>query len=310
MKTKKIAAAAWAALAAACAGEPSELAATGLYAEGSTTQLAEGVRAYRPAYSLWSDGAAKRRFLLLPEGERIDTSDFDHWVFPVGTKLWKQFSVRDVVVETRMMHKVGDGEWTFTTYVWEGAGASAPAFGGAVEDARGTDHDVPDQQACTKCHGGAVDAVLGLSAVQLGGDDFMLDAQVLNDDGLVTTPLPLGLAPPGDDLQREVLGALHANCAGCHNARAEGEGTLDLELRASELFALEDTAFFRTAVDVDAKTKPAWTGATKRVAPGAPDESILLLRMERRDDGQMPPLATQIVDGRATSMLRRWIAAR
>jgi hypothetical protein len=302
-----MAACALAAVVGACAGEPGDLASTGLYKDGST-QLAAGVREYRPAYALWSDGAAKRRFLLLPDGEQIDTSDVDHWVFPVGTKLFKEFAVGGTTVETRMMHKVADDAWTFTAYVGDGPSSSVPAFGGGVQDARGTAHDVPEQAACTKCHGGAVDAVLGLSALQLADDD-LLDARALNEAGLVTAELPIGLRPPGDDLQREVLGALHANCASCHNARAEGDVQLDLELRAAELFALEDTAFFRTAVDVDGATKPEWTGARKLIAPGAPDDSMLLLRMERREDGQMPPLASEVVDGTTTSRLRRFIEA-
>src|SRR5687767_4958187 len=68
------------------------LGSTGLFSDLATEQLSPGVRAYRPRYELWSDGAEKRRWILLPEGERIDTSNMDDWVFPVGTKLWKEFS--------------------------------------------------------------------------------------------------------------------------------------------------------------------------------------------------------------------------
>ena len=46
-----------------------------------------------PTEALWSDGAVKRRFIYLPPGTTIDTTNMDEWVFPVGTKFWKEFSV-------------------------------------------------------------------------------------------------------------------------------------------------------------------------------------------------------------------------
>jgi hypothetical protein len=45
----------------------------------------------------------------------------------------------------------------------------------------------------------------------------------------------------------------------------------------------------------------------KLVAPGDPDRSILLHRMAMRGRGQMPQLATSIVDEPAVKMLREWI---
>jgi hypothetical protein len=43
------------------------------------------------------------------------------------------------------------------------------------------------------------------------------------------------------------------------------------------------------------------------VAPGDPDRSILLERLSRRGPGQMPPLATNVVDEQAVKLLREWI---
>jgi hypothetical protein len=36
------------------------------------------VPAYDPSLSMWADGAEKRRFIRLPPGTTIDTSDMDH----------------------------------------------------------------------------------------------------------------------------------------------------------------------------------------------------------------------------------------
>src|SRR5688572_31053294 len=59
---------------------------------------------------LWADGATKRRWLFLPDGAQIDSADPDHWRFPAGTRLWKEFTRDGVRVETRIMHKTGDGD--------------------------------------------------------------------------------------------------------------------------------------------------------------------------------------------------------
>ncbi len=71
---------------------PSTLACTGLYADIVTKTLAPGVRFYAPAVPLWSDAAQKGRWIQLPAGTQIDASDPNEWTFPVGTKVWKEFS--------------------------------------------------------------------------------------------------------------------------------------------------------------------------------------------------------------------------
>ena len=54
------------------------------------TPLARAVP-YTPLFPLWSDAAEKQRFLLLPPGTAVDTSDPENWVFPVGTLFVKHF---------------------------------------------------------------------------------------------------------------------------------------------------------------------------------------------------------------------------
>src|SRR5690242_17449896 len=44
---------------------PQRLADTGLFAAGSTRDIAPGVLAFSPQYPLWSDGATKRRWIAL-----------------------------------------------------------------------------------------------------------------------------------------------------------------------------------------------------------------------------------------------------
>ena len=71
---------------------------------------------FSPQYPLWSDGAAKSRWLHIPKGRFIDGSDPDVWKFPVGTKLWKEFAF-GARAETRFIERTRSG-WQFATYVW------------------------------------------------------------------------------------------------------------------------------------------------------------------------------------------------
>jgi len=47
--------------------------------------------------------------------------------------------------------------------------------------------------------------------------------------------------------------------------------------------------------------------ASKLIAPGHPEKSMLYLRMDRRGQGQMPPLATAEVDREAVKVIHDWI---
>ena len=85
-------------------GEPTELRCTGLYSDWDSKTVATDAQLYDPGLHLWSDGADKTRWIYLPAGQKIDTSDMDEWAFPVGTKIWKEFrlSLADAATETRI----------------------------------------------------------------------------------------------------------------------------------------------------------------------------------------------------------------
>src|SRR5688500_7153848 len=70
---------------------PVTLAETGLCVDAACTTIQATAREYGVQFELYSDGSRKRRWIYLPPGTTIDTSDMNHWKFPVGTKLWKEF---------------------------------------------------------------------------------------------------------------------------------------------------------------------------------------------------------------------------
>ena len=115
---------------------PERLSETGLYADVATKRVAEGLLAFTPQYPLWSDGARKSRWIALPPGTSIDASDPDAWVFPVGTRLWKEFAF-ERRIETRYLELTAEagssrptaGSTTRATPCWRRSSASGRSTG-------------------------------------------------------------------------------------------------------------------------------------------------------------------------------------
>jgi hypothetical protein len=308
---------------------PPRLADTGLYAGPGAETLARGVRTWSPQYPLWSDGATKRRWILLPRGRSIDASDPDAWVFPVGTRLWKEFTFEGRRVETRYMERRADGSWLYATYRWSADGTDAtraPATGvpGAVRLAGGSAHDLPSVGDCEACHGAGRTPVLGFSALQLSPDrdprapnaeapaTGAVDLRSAVRSGLVRR-LPRALldTPPmiqaQDEVSRAALGYLHGNCGGCHDLRGELASLgLDLSQRVAPAMG---TGPLATAVGVTARYQPSEVQAPMlRIAAGRPERSALLHRMSSRAPAdQMPPIGTHRIDAEAVELIRAWI---
>ena len=303
------------------------LSETGLYADVATRRVAAGNLAYSPQYPLWTDGATKRRWIRLPEGASIDASDPDAWVFPVGTKLWKEFAFGGRPVETRHIERGPDGRWVFAAYVWAEDGSDAllaPERGvrGVAEVGPGLRHDVLGRGDCLACHEGNATPVLGFGALQLSPDRDPLaphaepagpvDLRVLAERGqLRGLPARLLARPPrvaaATPEARAALGYLHGNCAMCHNAAGPlADLGLDLEQRvAAPSVGVAGALAAPTRLF---QVPGAATGRSLRLAPGDPEHSAILARLgSRRPSAQMPPLGTKLVDEEAVRLVSRWI---
>jgi hypothetical protein len=282
---------------------PVRLSETGLYQRPGV--IAEEVLAYRPAFELWADGADKQRYLRLPPGEVIDTSDMDAWAFPDGTQVWKEFSRGGRKLETRLIEKVA-GDWASVSYVWREDEADADAAATGYLDVRGTEHDAPGAGECVGCHGGRASFLLGVSAIQLSAPagPGEVDLEGLDRRGLVSNAPAAAFAIPGDQEERAALGYLHANCSHCHNrgrpARdmapcLDPNNSMDLYLAVAELGSVEETATYRTVVG-------------DQVVPGRPDRSRLVERANTRTlFYRMPPLGSETIDADGVAILERWI---
>lgn len=308
------------ALITACTDDPpdySRLSSRGLYSNISRRTTVSSALEYEPDYPLWSDGAQKRRWLILPPGKNIDTSDMAHWRFPVGTKLFKEFSLRGKLIETRLVERVANTgsvkrDFFMGTFVWLKDQSDAVLTTEGVKDALGTDHDVPEQTACIQCHRGEPSAVLGFSAVQLsrsGMIDEVADAKLLS-----VKPERRFLIP-GNEIQSVAIGYMNANCGHCHSAEGIAD-VMRLRFLPSEADGpLEETELYKTTIRrqiTDWKVHP--DDLQQRVIPGDPEHSALLYRMLQRgteppaSDDAMPPIATEQVHSEGVAAVEAWIA--
>jgi hypothetical protein len=307
---------------------PAELVATGLYCDIAAHAVAPGVVYYQPQFVLWSDGAEKTRWIQLPPGTKIDTSDPDHWSFPVGTKFWKEFKYLGKRVETRLIARYGAGpdEFYYAAYQWNDTetAATLAAYSGvpnAAPISSGAEppmHDIPGVPDCQNCHTKLSERILSFSAIQLshslGGETI---ATLVQKDLLSSPPSDHnGYTVPGDDVDKAALGFLHVNCGNCHNATGVQRPTpfrLRLLVGAQNSLgavpSVESTDAYQTAVDVvhGWAGAPSDAGLVYRIHSGHAETSEIMVRTGIRGTGQMPPIATKIVDEVGRSHLATWI---
>jgi hypothetical protein len=309
---------------------PGRLSETGLYLPG-TQNIDPRNRSFAPQYPLWTDGARKSRWLQLPPGGRIDARNADGWVFPVGTRIWKEFAFGGRKVETRLLWRSSADAWSYASYVWNEAQTEAtlaPAGGvrAVFEVAPRKRHDIPSIDDCRTCHENGSTPVLGFTALQLSDDRDpeapdaeplargMLTLRTLLDDRLLDAPHPdlAARAPriPGDARTRAALGYLSANCGHCHNEQSKvATVRFPLRMPAYATSVQVDAAIGKLLVRTAKWDLPhAAPGTTSLVAPGAPDLSALFVRMRsRRPSSQMPPLGTALPDREALDLVSAWI---
>jgi hypothetical protein len=296
------------------AGEPTELRCTGLYSDWPSRTIAPDVQVYDPGLHLWSDGAVKTRWIYLPPNTTIDTSNMDEWVFPVGTKFWKQFVVDGVLVETRMLHKVAASSWYATTYEWTPDGSTTAELRMGALDVNDSGYEIPNQTKCLECHQGRIDYVLGFEAVSLSSPGASgLPIATLEARNLITVPPSAPLVVPGNPTESAALGYLHANCGTtCHNANGLAGATgFYMRLNVAYLGSVAATDTFHTGWNV---ATTSFHGAPERIAQCSLQNSCVYYRMSHRDGiddaalgSQMPPIDTHRVDPTGMAAIAAWI---
>lgn len=291
------------------ASPPATLSATGCFA------IADGRAAPTAALvpfdlvdELWSDGALKRRWVVIPDGTTITANPTGGWTVPVGTRLVKEFSIETTPgdpttrrpMETRFLIRRAGSTWEGYSYEWRADGSDAdldpgttshttdwPLAGGGTHT-----HSYPSRADCLRCHNASVGHVLGLRTGELARaidyDGVAADQlATLAHAGVIDTAATTGAFAiyhdPSETVERRVRGYLQANCIDCHNPAGECP---QLDLRW--------------------ETPLASTHLCDLIVPGSPGSSVVYQKVSQRPG--MPPLATLITDPTIVDLMSEWIS--
>lgn len=285
---------------------------------------------------LFSDYAAKHRFVFVPDGAPAAYADEGPLDFPVGSMLVKTFSYPhdmrhpergERLLETRLLIHKPEG-WIALPYVWnaEQTDAELKVAGGTTDvewihddgSTRAINYVIPNLNDCKACH------EIGKKLVPIGptarnlNKDYTYTKTTANQlehwvkEGVLESLPPLDsidrLAawddPNAGTLDQRARGWLDVNCAHCHNP-AGPASTSGLDLRYTQTDPVK-LGFMKTPV-------AAGVGSGKLyydIVPGKPDESILVYRISSLNPGvMMPEVPRRLVHEEGVQLIREWIAA-
>ena len=300
------------------------LSAYGLFADAAAGTPAEGVMAYDLVNPLFSDHAAKHRFVFVPGGKAARYDAENVFDFPVGTVLVKTFAFAPDMrapdagaykVETRLLiHK--ENGWAAYPYVWneEGTEAVYAPVGArrAVETISpagaplSISYAVPNQNQCKNCHqAGPAISPIGPKARNLGhkGQIEAWAAAGILEGVPATLPAVPSVYDLSQPLEARARAWLDINCAHCH--KPDGSAS-------NSGLVLSSTEADPVKLGIGKRPVAAGRGAGdlfQVIVPGAPDRSILAYRMASTEPGvAMPELGRSVHDPEGLALIREWIA--
>jgi hypothetical protein len=322
------------------------LTATGCVDAKDPTKPAPGLIPYTVASPLWSDAAAKNRFMAIPDGTVVHikncttepdtckpaaeggtTDDEGHFEFPTGTVLMKEFLFKGKRFETRLWAKMSDALWVGYSYAWNAQQTEA-----TLVDETGSDKPVmndagmmqswhyPSRSECTECH----NAVVGFS---LGPEVMNFNIAFKYPSGVTANQLdtlahigyfdaPVKKAPPLLDPRSGLMGTVDDPATLEARARSYLQANCAICHRPEGNFQGLDMRF---GIDLKAMnlcdvepikgTDPIVpANKAKRLVPGHPELSVMWGRMSTTDPvRRMPQIATALPDPAGTLIISDWI---
>jgi uncharacterized repeat protein (TIGR03806 family) len=303
-------------------------------ASGGKLTYSAGVVPYDLNTPLFSDYALKFRAVKLPAGKKATYDPTAVFQFPVGTIVVKTFAFpadqRDPqtgvkLIETRLLIREADG-WTGLPYLWNDAQTEAtlsPAgampnidfldFSGAAKTAH---YLVPTEGQCKQCHveSGTFE-LIGPKARNLNRDfDYggsvenqlahWVSAGILEGapDPASAPRLPVWSDPTTGTVEERARAWLDGNCAHCHNPKGLAR-TTGLFLGVAET---NQNVFGVCKKPVAAG--PGTGGFSYDIVPGAPDQSILVFRIDSTEPGlMMPQIGRSLIHEEGVALIREWI---
>lgn len=285
---------------------------------------------------LFTDYAHKSRFVWMPAGLQATVNEEGIIEFPDNAVLIKNFFYPSDfrrperkwdIVETRLLVK-RNGEWEAFTYIWnrEQTDAELNVIGDFRDvswvdihgEKQAIQYVVPNKNQCKSCHN------IDNRMQPIGPKARNLNRPLSYPGGITSNQLvkwqETGMLAEGDyqnefkpvanfedpqsgDIEERALAYLDVNCGHCHNPKGPAHTTgmfltLDYKAQKSKL------GFCKTPVAAGKGAGNLRYG----IAPGRPDSSILVYRMESTDPAvMMPELGRVIKHKEGIALVREWI---
>lgn len=282
------------------------------------------VQAYDLINPLFTDYAAKQRYVFVPKGKQAKQTEDDILSFPIGTVLVKNFGYAPdmrtptdggYLVETRLLIHKKEG-WKAYPYVWntEQSEAVYAPVGKKLNiktiAANGISLDftyvVPNANQCKTCHQTGHDIIpIGPKTRNLNHHEQLqnwVDQGILQDLTHEVSAMPNAF-DTSSKLDSRARAYLDINCAHCHKADGSASNS-GLWLDWNETSPVR--------LGVNKHPTAAGRGAGELIyviEPGKPDSSILSYRMLSNAPGiAMPELGRSLADAEGVELINHWIA--
>ena len=292
---------------------------------------AEDVLLYKPASSLFTDYALKKRFIWMPKGKKAHyDGDAKSLVFPVGSVIIKNFYYDNVqpanntrIIETRLMIMKEDG-WIFAEYVWneDQTEAFLDMNGSNTNVSWKNEHGVslsanyriPSKTECFTCHKlNEIPVAIGPKPQNLNNDLAFSDGTYnqllkwvavgyLEANGLpATIESTIDYTDVSKPLEMRVRSYLDISCGHCHQ---EGShcSYRPIRLDFSETGDLKNMGVCVAPDEhLDADLKYI-------IMPQRTDASVMYYRLNTTDASvRMPLLGRSIIHVEGVELMKEWI---
>jgi uncharacterized repeat protein (TIGR03806 family) len=311
---------------------PQLLSQTGAFSDTRNLVIARGLIPYDIVVPFWSDGAAKSRWVAVPN-EKVKYSPTGDWIFPKGTVFVKTFELQDDAgnpgikrrLETRLLVCDSAGGVYGVVYKWRLDNSDADlistsrteeiAIRTAAGEVRKQTWYYPSRPDCLACHNANTSGVLGVKARQMnrsftyppGVTDNQLRAwnhaglftPEVNDADLATLPTLAAADDAARTVQDRARSYLDANCSQCHRPGgtvAYFDARYDTPLERQGL--IDGPVLIDQGID-----RP------RVISPHDTWRSIIYMRVNTVDDIKMPPIARETVDQEGVKLLQDWITS-
>ncbi len=320
---------------------PATLRETGVFSDHRSLKPAPALIPYTVNSAFFSDGAAKLRWISVPNSgppysaaEQIGFAPTGEWTFPPGTVLVKHFELNiddhnrslKKRLETRLLFVHENGAVSGATYKWRDDETNADLLPDSLDEdiaistASGSTRTqrwhFPSKAECLQCHNPAAGGVLGLKTRQQNGNFTYPQTRVTDNQlrtwnhiGLFKVPIDETKIPSYPKLvpvtHTEAPLELRVRSyldANCSNCHRPGGGA------PAAFDARFDTTLDKQNILIGQISRDLGIKNAKVILPRDTERSMLYVRLKGADPtSSMPPIARNVADNDAIATIETWI---